>query len=192
MRHFEPHDSTTAPEQSRALLERVREQRGFVASPLTRIAASPALLGLMLDALHRFEQSSLTASEREVLAFTLAYENGCGYCMALHSALAARIGELAPHVERLRNGEAPPTPRLSALADFVRAILRARGNVPDDAWQAFLAAGYTHENALDVVMGVGTYTLTTFANRLVQAPLDKPLERFAWQEDRAPSVPLSA
>ncbi len=184
MRHFESHDTTTAPEPARALLEAVRRERGFIASPLARIAASPALLGLMLDALHRFEQSSLSASEREVLAFTLAHENGCGYCMALHSALAARIPEVAPHVESLRDGKAPPTPRLRALADFVRAVLSARGDVPEGAWQAFSAAGYTRENALDVVMGVGTYTLTTFANRLVEAPLDKPLERFAWAEPR--------
>jgi hypothetical protein len=34
-------------------------------------------------------------------------------------------------------------------------------------------------------MGVGTYTLTTYANRLVEAPLDPMLTRFAWEEPSA-------
>jgi hypothetical protein len=35
-------------------------------------------------------------------------------------------------------------------------------------------------NALEVVLGVGTYTLSTYANRLTDAPLDDPLTPFAW------------
>ncbi|MFJ6697187.1 hypothetical protein ACIQM4_14105 [Streptomyces sp. NPDC091272] len=34
--------------------------------------------------------------------------------------------------------------------------------------EAFCAAGYTRRNALEVVLGIGTYTLSTFANRLVE------------------------
>ncbi len=37
-----------------------------------------------------------------------------------------------------------------------------------DELTAFLAAGYTHRNALEVVLGIGTYTMSTFANRLVE------------------------
>jgi AhpD family alkylhydroperoxidase len=184
-RQFEAHHLDTAPHGSRPLLEQEQKKRGFIAAPIARFATSPALLGLALEALHRFENSSLSPAKREVVAFTVAHDNGCGVCMALHTALAGRIPEVAPEVEALRRGEAPRSPRLHALSEFTRALMRATGNVAADAWNAFLAAGFTRENALDVVTGVGTYTLTTYANRLVEAPLDPMLTRFAWAEPSA-------
>jgi hypothetical protein len=42
--------------------------------------------------------------------------------------------------------------------------------VGDEALHAFLGHGYTARNALEVVMGIGTYTMSTLANRLVRAP----------------------
>ncbi|MXG26299.1 hypothetical protein GRQ63_11465 [Streptomyces sp. YIM 132580] len=39
--------------------------------------------------------------------------------------------------------------------------------------------GYTEQNALGVVLGIGAYTLSTLANRLTGAPVDAPLASFA-------------
>jgi AhpD family alkylhydroperoxidase len=167
----------------RPLLEKHRAAFGFIAAPLSRIAASPAALGAVLDMLERFERSSLDPAEREVLAFAMGYASGCDYCMALHTALAARIPGVAEHVQALRRGELPAEPRLAALVQFVRAALAHSGAVPAESWQAFLSAGYSKENALDVLLGIATYTLTTFSNRLVEAPLDPFLERFRWKRD---------
>src|SRR5215471_11156109 len=121
MNRFETLDETTAPMDSRPLLEKHRAGFGFIAAPLSRIAASPAALGAVLDMLERFERSSLGSAEREVLAFVMGYASGCDYCMALHTALAARISGVAEHVEALRRGELPAEPRLAALVQFVRA-----------------------------------------------------------------------
>ena len=44
---------------------------------------------------------------------------------------------------------------------------------------SFLAVGYTRQNALEVVLGIGTYTMSTLANRLTGAPLDDQLSAFA-------------
>jgi AhpD family alkylhydroperoxidase len=126
--------------------------------------------------------------EREVLAFVLAYENACGYCMALHTVLAEQVEGVAPEIDALRHGASPGDPRLAVFASFVRATLAEKGNVSDAAWTAFRSAGYTEENALDVVLGIATYTLTTFANRLVQAPLDPFLERFRWDDEARRAV----
>jgi hypothetical protein len=40
------------------------------------------------------------------------------------------------------------------------------------SWQCFLDAGFDRSQALEVMLGIGAYTLTTFTNRLIQAPLD--------------------
>ena len=42
----------------------------------------------------------------------------------------------------------------------------------DDALRALLASGYTRQHALEVVLGIGTYTMSTLANRLTGAPVD--------------------
>ena len=71
--------------------------------------------------------------------------------------------------------------RLEALRRFTVAVLDHRGAVPDEELDAFLAAGWQPRHALDVVLGVGTYTISTFANRLTGAPLDPPLSAYAWE-----------
>lgn len=48
---------------------------------------------------------------------------------------------------------------------------------------AFQAAGFTEEQALDVVLGVGVYVLSTFANRVTCAEIDAPFAAFAWRCD---------
>jgi hypothetical protein len=50
------------------------------------------------------------------------------------------------------------------------------------ALSTFLSHGFTPHQALDVVLGVGLYTLSTYANRLTEATLDAPLEPFAWSK----------
>ena len=47
------------------------------------------------------------------------------------------------------------------------------------ALRDFLAGGYTAQNALEVVLGIGTYTMSTLANRLTGAPVDDQLAAYA-------------
>jgi len=70
--------------------------------------------------------------------------------------------------------------RLDALRVFTLRLLDTAGDVGDQALHAFLASGYTRQNALEVVLGIGTYTMSTLANRLTGAPIDDPLRGFAW------------
>jgi hypothetical protein len=48
-------------------------------------------------------------------------------------------------------------------------VLATAGEVPEDELTGFLNAGFTTRNALEVVLGIGTYTMSTLANRLVRA-----------------------
>ncbi|MER6593752.1 carboxymuconolactone decarboxylase family protein, partial [Micromonospora purpureochromogenes] len=72
-------------------------------------------------------------------------------------------------------------PTLEALRRFTLAVLDHCGAVPQGELDAFLAAGWRPRHALDVVLGVGTYTISTFANRLTGAPLDSALAGYAWE-----------
>ena len=60
-------------------------------------------------------------------------------------------------------------PRLEALRQFTLRVLATAGELPQDELTGFTAAGFTPRNALEVVLGIGTYTMSTLANRLVRA-----------------------
>ena len=179
MTRFQAHTEETSPDASRPILKGSQRQFGFLPAPVARAAESPALLKHMLAGFAAFDQSSLDAVEREVVAMTVAFDVGCHYCMAMHSALLSR--EQPQLMEALRAGSELPTARLQALAEFVRALLAGKGRVSEVIWSAFIDAGFSSRHALDVVLGIGVYLLSTLTNVLTEAPLDAAFEGFAWE-----------
>ncbi|MGV9366091.1 carboxymuconolactone decarboxylase family protein [Amycolatopsis sp. NPDC003731] len=153
---------------------------GRVPSAVARLATSPELLNGFLKLSAIFETTTLTALEREVLIMTVAARNECHLCVAMHTATLTRLNAPAELVAALRAAASLPDPRLEALRVFVHAAMDTRGEAPAEALEAFTGAGYTERNALEVVLGIGTYTLSTYANRLTRAPLDEVFAEHAW------------
>jgi AhpD family alkylhydroperoxidase len=176
---FTSHTESSAPEAAKPILRASERRFGFLPSPVARAAESPTLLKHMLAGFAAFDQSSLDAIEREVVAMTVAFETGCHYCMAMHSALLSR--EHPQLVAALRAGSTLPNARLQALSDFVRAAIQQHGHVPEPAWTALTLAGFTAQQALDALLGTGVYLLSTYTNILTEAPLDAALDAFAWK-----------
>ncbi|ASW57355.1 carboxymuconolactone decarboxylase family protein [Plantactinospora sp. KBS50] len=176
---FPTHTIDTAPLQSRPLLERVRRGFGYLPAAVGLMAESPHLLDGFLTANRTFEASALDPVQREVVVLTVATRNDCHLCLALHTAALHRLGAPAELIAALRAGTPPPDPRLAALHRFTLAVLDHRGRVPDADLADFFGAGYAARHALDVVLGIGTYTMSTFANRLLGAPIDEPLRPYA-------------
>ncbi len=171
-RSFISYDLATAPAASREILAENQRKFGMIPSPLARLAVSPVALQAALAGLTAFEHSSLAPLEREVLAMTMGVKNGCHYCVSLHRRLLERLDAPADLSEALVQGRKLESPKLEAVRVFTLALLERTGNVSDDTWQQFLAAGFDRAAALEIVVGVAAYTLTTFANRLTEAPLD--------------------
>ncbi|MFF2859058.1 hypothetical protein ACFVSX_04105 [Streptomyces rubiginosohelvolus] len=75
----------------------------------------------------------------------------------------------------------PPHParRRPAAVARLAASPHALDAVGDADLRDFLAYDYTEQNALEVVLGIGAYTLSTLANRLTGAPVDEQLAAFA-------------
>ena len=57
--------------------------------------------------------------------------------------------------------------------------MHTAGDVGEPALRAFFGHGYTERNALEVVLGIGTYVMSTLANRLTGAPVDDQVSAFA-------------
>src|SRR3954447_21428932 len=128
-------DAETAPPAVRPILLGSTRQFGFLPSPVAKAAHSPALLKHLMAGFAAFDGSSLSALEREVVAITVAFEMGCDYCMALHSALLAGKPENVSLLERLRAGSPLVEPKLEALRGFALELVRCRGRVAAACWE---------------------------------------------------------
>ena len=181
MSRFTAYEPDTAPAAARPVMAGVRRSLGHLPAAVSLMAGSPELLKGFLAANAAFEATDLDPVAREVVVLTVATGNGCHLCVAMHTATLVRHGAAPELIEALRTGAALPDLRLEALRRFTVAVLDHRGAVPDADLDALLAAGWQPRHALDVVLGVGTYTISTFANRLTEAPLDEPLAAYAWQ-----------
>lgn len=185
---FVDHTVDSAPEASRSALRATREKFGFVPSAMARLAESPSVVAAFGRLVAIWESASLGHLEREVVTLTVAHYAGCEVCMAIHSSILTRsLPDTADSgtLDALRAQTPLADARLEALRRFTNVILATRGDAPDAELHAFLAAGFSKQQALDVVLGVGTYTLSTFANRLTRATLDAPLAAFAWRPQTA-------
>lgn len=167
-REFPTFTETDAPEAARPALSQSRRSFGAIPAPLARYASSPLMLTTALANLHAFEQSSLPALEREVLAVTMGHANGCRFCVSMHLQKLTQMRADPELLRSLRAGGPLPDTRLEALRRFILAALETRGDVDAGAFAKFREHGFDHRQALDTLLGVATYTLTTFANRLTE------------------------
>jgi AhpD family alkylhydroperoxidase len=176
---FTVHTLESAPAASRRLMEATVKHQGYLPEAVALLAESPELLGTFLKASGTFQASTLDPLAQEVVIMTMATRNGCHLCVAIHTARLASIGADTGLIAALRAGAPLDEPRLAALQQFTLRVLATTGQVGDDELKTFIDAGFTSRNALEVVLGIGTYTMSTLANRLVRAPLDEPLRAFA-------------
>ncbi|MFF9554312.1 carboxymuconolactone decarboxylase family protein [Streptomyces albus] len=167
---FAAHSVESAPQDSQPAMRAVAEASGgTVPDAVARLAASPELLNGFLAMSASFESCTLDPLAREVVIMTVAVRNQCHVCVAMHTGKLRALGAGTELITALREERAPSDERLAAIRTFTLEVLSTAGGVDDDALSALLAHGYTERNALEVVLGVGTYTMSTFANRLVRA-----------------------
>ena len=169
----------SAPPGARRTLEATTRHLGYLPVALARMATSPQLMDGFLKASGLFEHTTLDPLARETLVMTMAVRNGCHLCVAMHTASLTRLGADAGLIADLRAGAPVADERLAALQTFTLEVLATAGAVDDDQLAAFFKHGYTPRQALEVVLGIGAYTMSTLANRMTRSPVDEQLSAFA-------------
>jgi AhpD family alkylhydroperoxidase len=173
------HTPESAPALAADGLRELHASVGLVPNLAGTMAESPALLNGFLALRRLYAQTGFTGVEIQVLALTSAFENDCSWCLAFHTAMALKEGLDRESVDALRHGDAPGDPRLAALSGFARAMMRNRGTVDAPAQQAFLAAGYSPRQGLDVVMSLAFSMMANYAAHLTHPAVDDFLKPHA-------------
>jgi len=173
-----------ADQISRNLLANAKKKMGMIPNMYAGMANNTALLDGYIAAYTSFrENSGFTPQEQEVVFLSVAYENNCDYCMAAHSFVGDNMTKVPTEVtDAIRNNTEIPHAKLKALSIFSKRMTATRG-VPSTAdTHAFLAAGYTEENILGVIAGIGVKTMSNYFNHFFNTTVDPAFQSRTWKK----------
>jgi len=188
MTEFTLHDETTAPEGSKELLGQSKRAFGMIPGLHAVMAEAPGLLEAYKIVHELFANSTFDKDELTVIWQAVNVEHGCHYCVPAHTGIAKSMKVSDDITNALRDETPLPNARLEALRDFTLNVVRNRGQVDDAAVKAFLDAGFTKRQILEVVLGVSQKVMSNYTNHLADTPVDAAFKPFEWHKVSAPQA----
>lgn len=167
---------------SSKILENTKRTLGFVPNMYSTMANNPALLDAYTYSYKSFrENSGFSSQEQEVVFLTISFENECDYCMAAHSFIADKMSNVPVEITNaIRNNTEIGDLKLNALSLFTRLMLEKRGLPSQDDINTFLEAGYTENNILGVITGIGIKAMSNYFNHVFNTPVDNAFKGRTW------------
>jgi len=177
---FTLHTKETAPAESLPLFEASEKAFGMIPNLHAVMAESPQHLEAYQKLHELFQETSLSTAEQTVVWLAINVEHGCHYCVPAHTAIAHMQKVDGEVIEALRSGSRIADAKLEALRQFTLKVVRQRGNVTDSDVDAFLAAGFTKRQVLDIVLGLAQKVMSNYVNHLANTPVDTPFRKYDW------------
>jgi alkylhydroperoxidase family enzyme len=181
MLNYQVQSIETAPKESKPLLELFTHAVGFVPNLAGVIANSPVLANCLLGLFQNVHGGSFTEAEVQALLLTNAVTNSSSWPVAFHTALGLKQGLDPADVQAIREGQLPKQKRYAALSGLAKKLIEKRGQLTDDDLTAFLEAGFKKEHLLEVVAVVAASTITNYAGKISNPPLEAFLQEHAWR-----------
>lgn len=172
-------DPAVVAEPARTTLANIQKQYGFVPNLYRVFSNAPPALDAYLAINAVFQKTSFNATERNVILLAASRENGCRYCVSVHSIVADMQKDSTAITDAIRDGRPIDDARLEALRKLTQALVAGRGHA-DAEIQAFIDAGYRPEQVLEVLVGVTLKTLSNYTNHVARPPLDQAFSARAW------------
>jgi AhpD family alkylhydroperoxidase len=171
-----------ADQISSTLLENAQKKMGMIPNMYRGMANNTALIEGYITSYTSFrEHSGFTSQEQEVVFLSVAYENNCDYCMAAHSFVGDNMTKVPTEVtDAIRNNTVVPDAKLKALSEFSKVMTVTRGLPSQEELTKFLDAGYTEENILGVIAGIGVKTMSNYFNHFFRTEVDAAFQNRAW------------
>jgi uncharacterized peroxidase-related enzyme len=177
MTQYVTHTLETAPAASKPMLEKLAASVGMIPNLAAAMSESPQLIEGFVTLLGLFRaSSSFSRAERETISLVNAVENGCRYCTAIHSTFALDAGLTQDTVDTIRAGKSPSEPRMRALADYARTMVRERGHVAEADLQDFFKAGFTKAQSLEIIASLAISILANYSGHLTKVPPDDAIK----------------
>ena len=179
---FQIFDEKTAPEESRSMLKRAKADFGMIPNLEGVMAGAPSLLSSYVQSWATFQACGLTDIEKQVVYMTVNFENNCEYCVPWHTKLSEMAKMPAEEIDNLRQGRSLNDIKLNKLHQFTKSMVRTRGSIAPADLSNFFEAGYSQQNALEVVLGISIKVMSNYTNALAQTPLDASVKSLSWKK----------
>ena len=177
------HNIETAPEGSKALLEKSQKAYGMIPGLHGVLAGAPGILEAYQTLHELFVNSSFNEEELTVVWQTINVEHACHYCVPAHTGIAKMMKVDDSITETLRNETPLENPKLEALRTMTLIIVRNRGHVTQDDLDTFYAAGYGERQVLEIILGLSQKVMSNYSNHIANTPVDALFQKFAWSKE---------
>ena len=185
MTDFATHTIDSAPDASKPFLQGAKQAYSFVPNLLGTMATAPSLLEGYMTLARIFDKTDLSETERQIILMTNNRLNGCTYCMAAHTTISQMAKVPNDIIQALRDNTPIADPKLEALRTFAAVVNETRGWPTDAQVAAFLAAGYTRQTVLEVVLGTSLKVMSNYTNHIAHTPVDAAFQANAWSDPAA-------
>ncbi|MCF6324055.1 MAG: carboxymuconolactone decarboxylase family protein [Gammaproteobacteria bacterium] len=168
MIEFTFHTQENTSGQAKALLDDIQQGYGFVPNLFAYMAEAPITIKAYLAMNELISKGSFSAAQQQVALLTVSKENGCDFCITAHRAMGKLNKANQETLSAIHNDTEIKDSSDYALAIYTRKVVKQRGFVSDDDINEFIAAGFTKENVLEVVLIVSIKTLSNYINHITR------------------------
>ncbi len=175
MVNFTFHTPDNTSGTTRELLAGIQKGYGFFPNLFGYMAEAPTTVEAYLALNELVAKTSLTPGQQQVALLAVSVENDCDFCTVAHRA----IGKMKKANEQTLNAVSSHStindPQDRALAAFAQSVTKKRGRPSEAEVLAFLDAGFTKQQILEVILIVSIKTLSNYINHLTRPEPNKEL-----------------
>lgn len=175
MVNFTFHTPENTTGSTKELLANIQKNYGFFPNLYGYMAEAPTTIEAYLALNDLVSKTSFTPAQQQVALLAVSVENNCDFCSIAHQAMG-KIHKANPQtLTAIASYGVIADPQDRALASFAQSITKNRGRPAEVEVQAFLDAGFTKQQILEVILIVSIKTLSNYINHLTNTETNKEL-----------------
>ncbi|WP_026995204.1 carboxymuconolactone decarboxylase family protein [Flectobacillus major] len=157
------------------IFDNLKKGLGMVPNLYAVMALSDTALGNYLA----FQNAKTTFSnkEKQVINLVVSQVNECYYCQSAHTLLGTMNGLTEEQTIEIRKGNASFDSKLNALVVLAKEITTTKGFASTATIDAFVDAGYTKGQVIELVFLVAEKTAMNYVHAITKVEIDFPLAK---------------
>lgn len=157
------------------IFDNLKKGLGMVPNLYAVMALSDTALGNYLA--FQNAKTSFSNKEKQAVNLVVSQVNECLYCQSAHTLLGTMNGLTEAQTIEIRKGNATFDPKLNALVVLAKEITSKKGFASPEAVDAFIRAGYTKGQVIELVFLVAEKTAMNYVHAITQVEIDFPLAK---------------
>lgn len=175
MTTFPKHDLETSNVQATEALAAVQKKYGFIPNLFSYMAEAPTTVDAYMALADLIAKTSLTAAQAQIVQLAVSVENKCEFCQVAHVATGKASGANRQTIDAILDGSEIADAKDRALVDLTLQISRKRGWLDVADLETFIAAGFTQQQVLEVILCISIKTLSNYINHLTKPVVNPEL-----------------